>query len=116
MPPDASKFLQEHPFPGRLLSQTLDTSPHRRKRVNLLAPCQALCGRADAVEDEDDDGSSWAGDAELSSEASRVKREEFKWTDALCDNLRRELEKLVILDYLMRNTSVSLPSRNCLPR
>ena len=28
----------------------------------------------------------------------------FQWTEALQQNFREELEKLVILDYMMRNT------------
>ena len=30
----------------------------------------------------------------------------FQWTEALQQNFREELEKLVILDYMMRNTGI----------
>ena len=30
----------------------------------------------------------------------------FQWTEALQQNFKEELEKLVILDYIMRNTGI----------
>ncbi|KAM0791648.1 hypothetical protein ACM66B_006084 [Microbotryomycetes sp. NB124-2] len=94
---DASVFLRDHTIPGRPLSQTLDTSAHRKGRVNLFGPLKCLCGRAEAEPDElYDDDEDGAGDAR------------FRWTEESMTSFRRELEKLVILDYIIRNTDRGL--------
>src|SRR6202043_3942499 len=51
-------------------------------------------------DDEDDDS--------LVASADEVQRRRFFWTDALQRSFREELEKLVILDYIMRNTDRGL--------
>jgi phosphatidylinositol 4-kinase type 2 len=43
-------------------------------------------------------------DAPQSSNPTQGPSPRFQWTDALQQNFREELEKLVILDYMMRNT------------
>jgi phosphatidylinositol 4-kinase type 2 len=52
-------------------------------------------------------------DIEAQHEASNTTQDpspRFQWTQALQQNFREELEKLVILDYMMRNTGISLLS------
>lgn len=46
-------------------------------------------------------------DAPQSSNPTQDPSPRFQWTDALQQNFREELEKLVILDYMMRNTGTS---------
>jgi phosphatidylinositol 4-kinase type 2 len=43
-------------------------------------------------------------DAPESSNPTQDPSPRFQWTEALQQNFREELEKLVILDYMMRNT------------
>lgn len=197
---DASIFLRDHPFPGRALAQTLDTSPRRagharRKRATLARALRFLCGRAGAEltrsdspsslsreedfsdEEEDDQaqpprraprklwaalakradergerapllgarGASGKGGADdehkqrrASSSASTPSPRDapdaretgqrqpappptteaptpttapgaFEWTDEMCESFRLALEKLVVLDYLIRNTDRGAP-------
>ncbi|KAK4047232.1 Phosphatidylinositol 4-kinase LSB6 [Microbotryomycetes sp. JL201] len=94
---DASVFLRDHPIPGRPLSQTLDTSPHRKGHANLFGPLKCMCGRADAEEDDFDN------EGEIDEEDDT-----FRWTEEMINSFREELEKLVILDYLIRNTDRGL--------
>lgn len=111
---DASDFLQKHPYPGRPLAQTFDPSPRRRKRVTLFSPLRCLCGRAEAEEDDpasdDEDGWGWGGE-DGGAVPRGVRREggqPFKWTEDMMTSFREELEKLVVLDYLIRNTDRGL--------
>jgi phosphatidylinositol 4-kinase type 2 len=41
-----------------------------------------------------------------SSNPTQEPSPRFQWTEALQQNFREELEKLVILDYMMRNTGI----------
>lgn len=107
-------------MPGRPLSQTLDADPKRRHRIDIFAFCDCLCGRAEAVEDEGD-GANWGWGGEddgKAGEMSRSRREaRFEWTAELLLSFREQLEKLVVLDYLMRNTCVlSLPAHGLTTR
>lgn len=45
-------------------------------------------------------------EAPQSSNPTQEPSPRFQWTEALQQNFREELEKLVILDYLMRNTGM----------
>jgi phosphatidylinositol 4-kinase type 2 len=50
------------------------------------------------------------GNLEAQNEASNSTQDpspRFQWTEALQQNFREELEKLVILDYMMRNTGIN---------
>ncbi|KAK4703957.1 phosphatidylinositol 4-kinase type 2, partial [Phenoliferia sp. Uapishka_3] len=109
---DASDFLRKYPYPGRPLAQTLDPSPRRRKRITLFSPFRCLCGRAEAEEEDDPDGDGWGWGGEDGGAVPRGVRREgglpFKWTQEMMNSFREELEKLVILDYLIRNTDRGL--------
>ena len=96
---DASIFLQAHPWPGRLPSDTLeDATKHRKRGLKLFGMLHELCGKS---EDIDDDESEQGDDESVHIEERKTR---FVWTDALMDDFRKQLEKLVVLDYLMRNT------------
>ncbi|ORY52830.1 phosphatidylinositol 3 and 4-kinase-domain-containing protein [Leucosporidium creatinivorum] len=108
---DASKFLAEHPWPGRPLSEALEgegekEGRRRRRRrgaVSVFGPLRCLCGRAEAEDDEDDDQEEGQGEDE------HHRREEgFRWTEELMLSFREQLEGLVVLDYLIRNTDRGL--------
>ncbi|SCZ87958.1 BZ3500_MvSof-1268-A1-R1_Chr2-1g04091 [Microbotryum saponariae] len=124
---DASDFLREFPLPGRPESQTMDRRSYRKGRGNLLGPLRCLCGRVGAdVDDDDEEDEDGEGephrllDSEapsrrgtfgfLSGGASTTPDDEtgFKWTEEMLESFREELEKLVILDFIIRNTDRGL--------
>ncbi|TFY69801.1 hypothetical protein EVG20_g2985 [Dentipellis fragilis] len=103
---DASDFLRKHPWPGRSIADTFDDSTHRTGNVTkrLLSALKVVCGRTGAEEDVYDEADAEDErvlyDASESSDSSRP----FYWSQTLQQSFREELEKLVILDYLMLNT------------
>ncbi|KIO28478.1 hypothetical protein M407DRAFT_22368 [Tulasnella calospora MUT 4182] len=102
---DASAFLRDHPWPGRAISDTYDDKPHRsgtavKKCSNVLG---VMCGRIG--EDVDDDDYDHMYDQQQQPEYPVGS---FAWTPAMQQEFREELEKLIILDYLMRNTDRGL--------
>ncbi|KAJ8514452.1 hypothetical protein ONZ45_g8016 [Pleurotus djamor] len=102
---DASDFLRKHPWPGRAISDTFDDSTHRRGGVTkrFSGALNVICGRTGEVEDYDDmeyeDGQNLFDEGE-DADPNRP----FYWSPLLQQSFREELEKLVILDYLMLNT------------
>ncbi|KAH6913832.1 phosphatidylinositol 3 and 4-kinase-domain-containing protein [Coprinopsis sp. MPI-PUGE-AT-0042] len=103
---DASEFLRKHPWPGRAISDTFDDSTHRHGSISkrFMSALKVVCGKTGPSEDVYDD-TDYEEDQALydATEHSGVHRP-FYWSQTLQDNFREELEKLVILDYLMLNT------------
>lgn len=103
---DASEFLRKHPWPGRAISDTFDDSTHRHGSISkrFMSALKVICGKTGPSEDVYDD-TDYEEDQALydATEHSGVHRP-FYWSQNLQDNFREELEKLVILDYLMLNT------------
>ncbi|KAG9002919.1 phosphatidyl inositol kinase [Tulasnella sp. JGI-2019a] len=100
---DATAFLRDHPWPGRSLYDTYDESTHRSGSVTIKRCSTALgvmCGRVGEADEEDVD--------DLHDAESNDPSGTFHWTTAIQDEFREELEKLIILDYLMRNTDRGL--------
>lgn len=97
---DATEWLKEHPWPGL----SYEDEPGRTRHLNrCLTGVQLVCGRAGAAEwDEDDE------DDELQREGSSERRE-FRWTQQLKTDFWEELQKLVCLDFIMRNTDRGEP-------
>ncbi|KAL9092143.1 MAG: hypothetical protein Q9165_004576 [Trypethelium subeluteriae] len=95
---DANLFLKEHPWPDQHNSGfRTDGAPRKTRRWS------ENCRRShDHEEDFDDDPTPRPSTSESSS-----RRREF-WTDSLQLAFREQLEKLVILDYIMRNTDRGL--------
>lgn len=91
---DANIFLKRHPWPDQA-SSTLRETRRGSRWTNNCRP-----GRAAAT--EDDDG------GESAPEAPEAQRRRTFWSDALQQSFREQLEKLVILDYIMRNTDRGL--------
>lgn len=91
----ATDFFREHPWPDR--HGNFEVAPKgKKKRRRWADHCRPGSEPAEEVGSEDES-------SELpSSEQSRT-RQEF-WSDNLQQSFREELEKLVILDYVMRNT------------
>ncbi|KAG5645216.1 hypothetical protein DXG03_006734, partial [Asterophora parasitica] len=103
---DASEFLRKHPWPGRAIADTFDDSSHRQGNFSkrFLNTIKIVCGRTGDTEDIYDD--SEYDDERVLYDASESNGSErpFYWSQTLQKSFREELEKLVILDYLMLNT------------
>ncbi|THV05064.1 hypothetical protein K435DRAFT_713591 [Dendrothele bispora CBS 962.96] len=99
-----SDFLRKHPWPGRSISDTFDDANHRHGSFSkrFTSALKVVCGRTGDIEDVYDDyeDERVLFDATESDNANRP----FYWNSALQESFREELEKLVILDYLMQNT------------
>ncbi|CAG8689029.1 15998_t:CDS:2, partial [Racocetra fulgida] len=85
---DASIFLREHPWPESNGPVNDITGSERHNKS--LSPF--TCGKSSTIDDEND----------LYESSPLGKR--FSWTPELQLQFREQFEKLVILDYLMRNT------------
>ena len=93
---DATLFLKEHPWPDQHNS-SLREVPSRKKKTKWADNCRPSGPPSEDEYDDDDD---------TPPEAANHRR--VFWTEALQQSLREELEKLVILDYIMRNTDRGL--------
>lgn len=100
---DANLFLRDYPWPDQTNSGFRpDDAPRWRRK-----PWTETCRPSSASSDNG---------AEVRSEVRSMNGEEdtqaqdrgFFWTDGIKQSFREELEKLVILDYIMRNTDRGL--------
>lgn len=125
--------MRQHPWPGRPPSDTFNRSPHRHghRLSKFRRRCLLLCGKAEDFDSDDaasflspphENEISISGDnssredasipSSSSSSTPTPKRadskspqaEKFRWTSELMLDFREQLEKLIILDFLMRNT------------
>lgn len=114
---DANVFLREHPWPDQYWSgfRASDTGAGgrgagRRKRwadncrPSSTPRLQDEDEYTDGPDDEDDENAPGAN----SSSPGGDQQQRFAWTEPLKQSFREELEKLVILDYIMRNTDRGL--------
>jgi len=93
---DATQFLKEYPWPDQA-NPSIIAPADLRKKKGWTDDC-----RLGAAESEDEDA-----DFEQVPGAETRRRREF-WSPALQQSFREQLEKLVILDYIMRNTDRGL--------
>jgi phosphatidylinositol 4-kinase type 2 len=93
---DANVFLRKHPWPDQLNGHFRPSDAPKKSK-----PWSDSCRPSGAHSDDEDDGSP-------AETAEELRRRRFFWTDALQASFREELEKLVILDYIMRNTDRGL--------
>ncbi|KAJ7725829.1 phosphatidylinositol 3 and 4-kinase-domain-containing protein [Mycena maculata] len=104
---DASEFLRKHPWPGRAIADTFDDSTHRQGGVSkrFLGALKIVCGRTGEAEEDIYDDADYEDEQNMfdATETGDPNRP-FYWSQALQQSFREELEKLVILDYLMLNT------------
>ena len=123
---DASNFLAEHPFPGRTSADAFAANRKHKRSYNFwkCTPLQLLCGRREGDNDDlydyiVDADAEWQAHAQLddddddffinrNSNFNNSSDRPFSWTPELQQSFREELEKLVVLDYLMRNTDRGL--------
>jgi hypothetical protein len=99
---DANIFLREHPWPDQTNTGfRAEDAPRRRKR-----PWTDVC-RPSGVQSDDEDESENGGLPTPSLQDESLERR-FYWTENIKQSFREELEKLVILDYIMRNTDRGL--------
>ncbi|AEO66980.1 uncharacterized protein THITE_34416 [Thermothielavioides terrestris NRRL 8126] len=96
---DANVFLREHPWPDQYFSGFRTTDTHRKRTRRWADNCRPSSA-------PHDDGDSDDGNESLHSQTPGPGN--FVWTPTLKQSFREELEKLVILDYIMRNTDRGL--------
>ena len=96
---DATVFLREHPWPDQN-SAGLGEGRSKKRGQTILYACRS----AGSESDEDEEGDRVQTPEVPNGNADR----HFHWTDKIKQNFREELEKLVILDYIMRNTDRGL--------
>ncbi|KAL8726468.1 MAG: hypothetical protein Q9166_006699 [cf. Caloplaca sp. 2 TL-2023] len=97
---DANLFLRDHPWPDQASSGFRPEDPARKRK----RPWAETCRPGTATSEYEDDLPSEA----RSSTNDEDSRGRFVWTDSFQQSFREELEKLVILDYIMRNTDRGL--------
>ncbi|KAJ9661483.1 Phosphatidylinositol 4-kinase LSB6 [Coniosporium apollinis] len=96
---DANVFLKEHPWPDQHNSGfRTDAAPRRKKRR-----WGEECRPGGAPSDDEEDHQTHTPNA-----TEDVHQRRVFWTDSLQQSFREQLEKLVILDYIMRNTDRGL--------
>ncbi|KAI4178284.1 MAG: hypothetical protein LQ348_005642 [Seirophora lacunosa] len=99
---DANVFLRDHPWPDQASSGFRPEDAQRRKKRPWAETCRP--GTAASDDDENDDVAAGSRPSTNGDESQR----RFVWTGSLQQSFREELEKLVILDYIMRNTDRGL--------
>ncbi|KOS18037.1 Phosphatidylinositol 4-kinase lsb6 [Escovopsis weberi] len=99
---DANVFLRENPWPDQYWSGFRSKDAQKRKKKRWTDSCRpsSAASREDATSDQDDDDDD---DRDAPPDPTR-----FVWNEQLKQSFREELEKLVILDYIMRNTDRGL--------
>ncbi|KAI1007742.1 Phosphatidylinositol 4-kinase [Podosphaera aphanis] len=89
---DANVFLRENSWPDHSGGYRLSDTP-RKKKKSWTETCRA---------------SSSSSESEDTPLTDQDHNPRFVWTETLQQSFREELEKLVILDYIMRNTDRGL--------
>lgn len=99
---DANIFLREHPWPDQTSTGfRAEDAPKRKKR-----PWNEACRPSGIESDDEDENENGYLPSPNPRDESAERR--FNWTENLKQSFREELEKLVILDYIMRNTDRGL--------
>lgn len=98
---DANIFLRDNPWPDQAISgfRPQDT-PQKKKRA-----WADTCRPSAIASDDEEDAQT---ESRLTTPDKVLQGQRFVWTDELQQSFREELEKLVILDYIMRNTDRGL--------
>ena len=100
---DANLFLRDHPWPDQVNSGFRpDDAPRWRRK-----PWTETCRPSSAISEDDEEVRNDIRSMNGEEDAQPQERR-FAWTDAIKQSFREELEKLVILDYIMRNTDRGL--------
>ena len=96
---DANVFLRDHPWPDQANSGFRPEDTRRKRR-----PWIDTCRPSSAVSDDEE----YQSEQTRPTNAEGTQGQRFTWTEALQQSFREELEKLVVLDYIMRNTDRGL--------
>ncbi|KAJ3473683.1 hypothetical protein NLG97_g10184 [Lecanicillium saksenae] len=104
---DANVFLRENPWPDQYWSgfRTSGGRDGRNRNKKWSDACRPSTSNQTETADSEDDETDSPGGARS---PSPQEPERFAWTEDLKQSFREELEKLVILDYIMRNTDRGL--------
>ncbi|PHH54131.1 U3 small nucleolar RNA-associated protein 21 -like protein [Ceratocystis fimbriata CBS 114723] len=97
---DANIFLRENPWPDQYWSGFRTRDGTRRSQTPRWTDSCRPSGSRQLEEQ--------AESQDIDPESQPLGPDNFRWTDALKQSFREELEKLVILDYIMRNTDRGL--------
>lgn len=97
---DANIFLRENPWPDQTNSGPRPEDAPRFRKKAWTDLCKLPGGQSD-----EDESNGHVLSPSLQADSSS---QEFQWTEPLKESFREELEKLVILDYIMRNTDRGL--------
>jgi len=100
---DANLFLRDHPWPDQVNSGFRPDDAPRWRRRPWTETCRPSSATAEDEEEVRNEVRSMNGEEHTQGQDKR-----FVWTDAIKQSFREELEKLVILDYIMRNTDRGL--------
>lgn len=95
---DATMFLKEYPWPDQNTADFRADIVDKRKRRPM-----ANCMPGASLSDDEDEST-----LRVPSPAPIENVPKFAWTSTLKQAFREQLEKLVILDYIMRNTDRGL--------
>jgi phosphatidylinositol 4-kinase type 2 len=97
---DANVFLREHPWPDQTNSGfNAEDAPRRKRRT------WSSCRPPGVQSDDEEDENSHIMSPPVPEEP---QNNQFHWTEKVKQSFREELEKLVVLDYIMRNTDRGL--------
>lgn len=100
---DANIFLKEHPWPDQHNSGFRTDGVPKKKSGKGLGKWGEDCRPKGAPSDDEDEDLD-----EQATQSERRNQRNVFWTDTLQQSFREQLEKLVILDYIMRNTDRGL--------
>jgi len=100
---DANLFLRDNPWPDQVNSGFRPDDAPRWRRKPWTETCRPGSATSEDVEERRSEIHSRNGE-----EDTHAQNKRFTWTDAIKQSFREELEKLVILDYIMRNTDRGL--------
>ena len=100
---DANLFLRDHPWPDQVNSGFRPEDAPRWRKKAWTETCRPGSAGSDDGEDTRNEVRSMNGGQDTQAQDRR-----FTWTETIKQSFREELEKLVILDYIMRNTDRGL--------
>jgi len=101
---DANIFLRDNPWPDQTNAGYRAQNAPKRKKTLWTETC-GLGTNGAPSEDEDDEGN---GHVPSPPPPEDTNERKFMWTNGIKQSFKEELEKLVILDYIMRNTDRGL--------
>jgi phosphatidylinositol 4-kinase type 2 len=97
---DANIFLKEHPWPDQHNGGLAAGNASSKKKRRWAEDCRPSGPQSDNDDDDDDN--------DYSNNVDHQRQRRGFWTEALQQSLQEQLERLVILDYIMRNTDRGL--------